>query len=225
MMFAPDAQIDYPTPERDFLSTGPDVISDRPIRSAAAATLAAEIADVIRRDRAGDPRAMDELVRRVTPWLYRIAVNHRLSHHSAQDVVQDTLLALVRCVRTVRDPQAGLAWLSVVARRQAVRIVRGEQRVQLSADLEATAAGDAETVDDPERRALQALSRTVLDRAIAELPDRHARFLRLAFLADERDYATISRVLDMPVGSIGPTRQRALRRMRALLGDWGDDVA
>ena len=32
-----------------------------------------------------------------------------------------------------------------------------------------------------------------------------------------QDYATISAVLDMPVGSIGPTRKRGLEKMRTLL--------
>jgi DNA-directed RNA polymerase specialized sigma24 family protein len=31
---------------------------------------------------------------------------------------------------------------------------------------------------------------------------------------DRPDYRTISRLVDRPVGSIGPTRQRALERMR-----------
>jgi hypothetical protein len=37
------------------------------------------------------------------------------------------------------------------------------------------------------------------------------------FLQDRIDYATIASELGMPVGSIGPNRQRTLRKMRALL--------
>ena len=47
--------------------------------------------------------------------------------------------------------------------------------------------------------------------------------LRLAFLAEVKDYATLSELLDMPVGSIGPTRRRGLEKMRNLLeadDDW-----
>lgn len=197
-------------------------VSDPPARADPAGTLAGEVADLIRRHRAGDPTAIDELVRRVTPWLHRIALNHRLNHHSAEDVVQETLLALVCNLSAVRDPQAGLAWLSVVAQRQAVRVARGEQRVQLSTEIVSTIVDDA---DGPEQQAVRTLCRDDLGQAIAELPERHAQVLRLAFLADERDYATISRTLGMPVGSIGPTRQRALRRMRAVLRDRGEDVA
>jgi RNA polymerase sigma factor (sigma-70 family) len=220
MLIASDPPTASTVDRPDRLSGDPDSTSDPPSRACPAGTLAAEIAGLIRRHLAGDPTAMNQLVRRATPWLYRIAVNHRLNHHSAEDVVQDTLLVLVRNLRAVRDPQAGLAWLSVVAQRQSGRVVRGEQRVQLSTEVAATTADAA---DDPELRALQALTRAALDRAIVELPDRHARLLRLAFLADERDYATISRTLDMPVGSIGPTRKRALRRMRDLLGARGED--
>jgi RNA polymerase sigma factor (sigma-70 family) len=222
MLIATELPADSTNDRRDCLSDAVNSTSDPPARGAPASTLAAEIADMIRRHRRGDATAMDELVRRVTPWLYRIAMNHRLNHHSAEDVVQDTLLVLVRNLHAVRDPQAGLAWLSVVAQRQSGRVVRGEQRVQLSTEVVATIVAD--DADDPERRAVQALTRAAVDQAIAELPDRHARFLRLAFLADERDYATISGTLDMPVGSIGPTRQRALRKMRRLLRARGEDL-
>lgn len=64
---------------------------------------------------------------------------------------------------------------------------------------------------------MEADSRATLADAIDRLPDRWGRVLRLAFLDDEREYTVPATTVRMPVGSIGPTRQRALRRMRDLL--------
>jgi DNA-directed RNA polymerase specialized sigma24 family protein len=50
--------------------------------------------------------------------------------------------------------------------------------------------------------------------AMASLPDRQ-KLLLLALLAHPDDgYVTISKRIGIPVGSIGPTRQRAMRRLR-----------
>jgi DNA-directed RNA polymerase specialized sigma24 family protein len=43
--------------------------------------------------------------------------------------------------------------------------------------------------------------------------------LRVVAFADRPDYAGIARDLGMPVGSIGPTRMRCLRKLKALLDD------
>ena len=67
------------------------------------------------------------------------------------------------------------------------------------------------------------LVRGAVIRNLAKLPPRTRDLLRLAFLAEVKDYATLSELLDMPVGSIGPTRRRGLEKMRNLLeadDDW-----
>jgi DNA-directed RNA polymerase specialized sigma24 family protein len=51
----------------------------------------------------------------------------------------------------------------------------------------------------------------VLHRALARLSDRDRRLAR--FVMDQSSYNEISRALGMPMGSIGPTRERMLRRL------------
>jgi DNA-directed RNA polymerase specialized sigma24 family protein len=50
--------------------------------------------------------------------------------------------------------------------------------------------------------------------ALATLPDRQRRLLRLLHSPSEPSYETIGEQLGMPIGSIGPTRGRAIERMR-----------
>jgi RNA polymerase sigma factor (sigma-70 family) len=181
----------------------------------AARTLTAEVGEGVRRYLDGDPDAMTDLVRSVRPWLHRIALNHGLDHHTAEDVVQETLLALVEHVHGLRDPGAGLGWLSTIARNQSIHKIRTGKRTVLRGDpAEWT---DRAGPDDPEKSAIDALTGAVLADAITRLPARCGQILHLAFIADVSDYLTISRVLGMPVGSVGPTRMRALRKMREIL--------
>jgi len=55
--------------------------------------------------------------------------------------------------------------------------------------------------------------RAALKRAIATLTDRQNAVLTMLISDDEPDYKTISRVLGIPVGAIGPTRARAIARL------------
>ena len=50
--------------------------------------------------------------------------------------------------------------------------------------------------------------------ALASLPDRQRTLLRLLHSEREPSYEAIGAQLGMPIGSIGPTRGRALDRLR-----------
>src|SRR5699024_8015138 len=71
--------------------------------------------------REGDPRAMDELVREMTPVLWHIARAYSVSAPVAEDVVQSTWLALVRKHDMIEDPAAVAGWLVTTVRREAWR--------------------------------------------------------------------------------------------------------
>ena len=53
-----------------------------------------------------------------------------------------------------------------------------------------------------------------VDAAVAQLPTRRRELMNAIFGTCEADYAEISRSTGMPVGSIGPTRGRALVELR-----------
>lgn len=175
--------------------------------------LAERVSAAIRRHQSGEADAMEELFRATRPWLCNIALACRLSPHSADDVLQSTMAAALTHLPGLRDPDAGLAWLSVIARREAIRISREERRTSPLGD------GDVPVDDatDPERIALARMAAEALMRALARLPERERKLLTFLFFDDGRDYASIASELQMPVGSIGPTRQRGLTKVRRLM--------
>ena len=177
--------------------------------------LGAEVADAIRRHLNGDQTAMTDIVRRVTPWLFRVVRGYRLSRPASEDVVQNTLLELWQHAGRLREPRTALAWLSVVARHEALRMIKVDRRLVPVGDM--TALDPGVDTDDPEHVMIVNVARRVVRKNLAKLPARSRDLLQLAFLADVRDYATLSAALDMPIGSIGPTRQRGLQKMRDLV--------
>ena len=185
--------------------------------------LAAQVSEAIRRHLAGDRSAMTDLTRIVLPWLHHVVRSQRLPAHVVDDAVQSTLLAVVRHIGSLRNPDAGLGWISVVARREALRELRAQQRLVLvdEPDVIAPAA------PDPAEIALDRMSHAVVRRNVLRLPPRHRQLLERMSQDDRPHYEAISTALQMPIGSIGPTRRRGLDRMRQLLADdptWEWDV-
>jgi RNA polymerase sigma factor (sigma-70 family) len=167
----------------------------------------------------GETRAMDALVRKMTPVLWHVVRAYGLESALAEDVVQTTWLTLVRRHETIADPRAVSGWLTTCARREAWRVSKAQRRAdpteveQLEPQLPTAQAAEQSALVDDEQR--------ILWLAVARLNERCQRLLRVIAFEERPDYARIAEDLAMPVGSIGPTRQRCLVKLRALLENDG----
>lgn len=169
---------------------------------------------------AGDGVAWDSLVERFTGLLWATARAHRLSPADAADVVQTTWLRLVENLGRIQDPERLGGWLSTVARRECLVVLRRSRREP--------PVGDERLLDIvPDQRSPLDASLLVDERDAAlwrvfdELPDRCRRLLRVLLADPAPSYAEVSEALDMPIGSIGPTRQRCLASLRLLAVESG----
>ena len=178
-------------------------------------TIWSRAADDFLRWRAGDARAMDALVETMTPVLWHVVRAYGLAPMLAEDVVQVTWLTLVRRHESIHDAHAVAGWLMTSARREAWRAARQHQRLRPTDDLDLepmlepdASAEDRAHIDDRDRR---------LWRAVSVLDERCRRLLRIIAFEERPDYAHIARDLNMPIGSIGPTRGRCLAKLRTAL--------
>lgn len=168
---------------------------------------------------AGDPAGMDDLVALMTPVLWHVVRAYRLPQDAAEDVVQTTWLALVRRRAAIADPAAVGGWLTTTARREAWRVA--------GAGGKATPVTDEELAPRlPQQRSAEAAavendSNEHLWRAVDGLPERCRRLLRVIAFEGRPDYARLATDLDMPIGSIGPTRGRCLAKLRVALMEEG----
>lgn len=159
----------------------------------------------------GDERAWNILVNRFTPALRRVARHHHLQSHDADDVVQATWLALVEDVRSLRDPEAVAGWLVTTARRQSLRSRRRAQREVLA---DPTLGLEQAAPDGAEAAAVEAERAQAVRAAVRRLPSRQRVVLEVLSTEAEPSYGEVAQRLGVPVGSIGPTRARALARLR-----------
>ena len=165
---------------------------------------------------AGDQCAWNRLVAEFGSMIWAIARAHRLGDADAADVSQATWLALFENLTRLNDRSRVGAWLATTARRECLRVLRGSQRRIPFGD-------DAPEQESHEPRPGDALLTRERDEALrrsfSRLRPTDQALLRLLTADPQPAYEEISAALDMPIGSIGPTRQRALERLRAQLAD------
>src|SRR5215213_716832 len=160
---------------------------------------------------AGDPQAWSRLIDRYAVLIRSVCRAHRLAEADGDDVAQLTWLRAVEHIGRLRDPDRFGAWVGTTARHECLRVLRGRKRVVPTPDEVQPLF--AEHVD-PDEAELAAERRAAVRRALATLPERQRTLLRLLHAEAEPSYEAIGATLGMPVGSIGPTRGRALERLR-----------
>jgi len=180
-----------------------------------------EVAATVRRAAAGDHAAWDALVDGFGSMVWAVTSGYRLGRADTAEVVQTTWLRLVENLDRITQPEAVGAWLATTARREALRMVKLRGREIVTDDESRLSRDDVPgQFPDPEAHVLTADRDRRLWDAFERLPDRCRALLRLLMLVEPR-YAEVAAALDMPIGSIGPTRARCLDRLRRLLGDEG----
>jgi RNA polymerase sigma factor (sigma-70 family) len=161
---------------------------------------------------AGEAEAWSQLIDRYAVLIRSVCRAHRLADADADDVAQLTWLRAVEHIGRLRDPDRFGAWIGTTARHECLRVLRGGKRVVPTAD-EIQGPLFAEHAD-PDEIALAAERRAAVRAALAALPPRQRTLLRLLHAESAPSYEAIGSALGMPVGSIGPTRGRALERLR-----------
>ena len=166
---------------------------------------------------AGEPEAWSQLIDRYAVLIRSVCRSHRLSDADADDVAQLTWLRAVEHIGRLRDPERFGAWIATTARHECLRVLRGRKRFVPTAD-ELENPLYAQHVDQDEVELAQE-RRAAVRHALGALPARQRTLLRLLHAEDSPSYEAIGSALGMPVGSIGPTRGRALERLRRELMD------
>jgi len=184
-------------------------------------------AELVTQCRAGRQAAWSTLVRRFQRLVYTVPRRAGLGDAQAADVFQFTFAKLFEHLDRIDDATRVRAWLVTTARRETLRMLEEARRV---VDLAPASAADGSAdAEDPFSRIadpaplpeellgeLQVQHRLRL--ALERLEPRHRQLLELLFLQEEPPpYAQIAARLGIAEGSIGPTRARALEKLRHLL--------
>ena len=195
-------------------------------------------AALVREVAAGSQSALGDLYDRYVDAVYAAASRLTSDRHIAEEVVQETFLALWNRAELF-DPKIGslAAWLHTIARNRTVDRLRAAGRrpnlIPLSSaageDEQAGAAldrlvaagtviGGAWVGNGPEGELAATELRQVLRDALAELPDAERTAIVLAY-REELTQTEIAERLGWPLGTVKTRTLRALLRLRGALAE------
>jgi RNA polymerase sigma factor (sigma-70 family) len=172
---------------------------------------------LLERARNGDQLAWRCLLDKYDGLVRSVARSFRLQAADVSDVSQTTWLRLLQYSHKIVDPERLAGWLAVTATRECLAVIRKRSRLdddQLSEEMPDPRVDVELSVTDHE-------TATTLWAAVADLPSRQRILIRSLFLEELGSYADVAAKCAMPVGSIGPTRARALSRLQQKLAERG----
>ena len=167
----------------------------------------------------GDQSAWSQLVNKHDGLVRSVAASFRLQAADVYDVAQTTWLRLVKHLHTIRDPERLAGWLAITATRESLTVLRKAAKNHLTPMVDD--APDSDPAVDFETTTAKHDAARELWAAVADLPPPQRKLL-MALFRDELDsYNEVSAKCSMPIGSIGPTRARALSHLQRKLAKRG----
>ena len=190
----------------------------RPARPALPSVQTASVAGLVQRAGVGDPRAWEELVSRFGGMIAATGRRYRLNAADVAELQQTTWLRLVENLHRIEQPERVGGWLATTARRESLHLLRRASKYHTGADQMLANMPDR-NLPEPDARPIAEERDDVLRAAWDHLKPRCQELLSLLVADDPLGYRDLSQLLQMPVGSIGPTRGRCLEHLRRLVAE------
>jgi len=183
--------------------------------------------------RAGDERAYERLVTVFSPWMKRVARKYVQSAGLAEDIVQETWLAVLRELDTFQGRSSLRTWIFQILVNQAKSAGRRERRVIAMDPLDQRAEGPgasadwlctglATSVPQPEDLIVADEAVRAILAAVAGLPPRDAQIIALRDIEGLSASEAAER-LGISNGNQRVLLHRARVRLRALLSPCAKD--
>ncbi|CAN5414822.1 sigma-70 family RNA polymerase sigma factor [soil metagenome] len=166
--------------------------------------------------RKGDESAWEAITYKYQKLLFSIPRRAGLGQDLASDVLQDVFTTLYVKLDQLEKPEFLRAWLVTTTKHKTIHLISRETRgrpryIDDDDDPAFEIADKAPLADD----VLIRLEREAqIEQAFTEIDPRCRDLLMMLYLeSDKVPYAEIAEKLDIPLGSIGPTRARCLEKL------------
>jgi len=157
-----------------------------------------------------DPEALDELVRRISPPLFRYFDSSRFVRNDAEDMMQDCWMRIHRSRHTYRASEPVMPWIYAIARHTRLDAYRKRQRLAAREVL-------VGSVPDTVYRAGPDVRQDDFERLVSALPDSQREVLFMLKVSG-MSLEEIARATTSTVGAVKQKARRAYSTLRRALG-------
>ncbi|MER5377945.1 sigma-70 family RNA polymerase sigma factor [Streptomyces sp. NPDC002553] len=170
----------------------------------------------------GDTAAWEGLVEGLSPLVWSVVRAHRLSEADGHEVYQTVWFRFAQHLGRIREPDKAGSWLASTARNECLKVIKGLRRLTPTDDPQlldrvSEDRTPEQSVLDSEEAAERSERVRHLWQEFEALGERCRQLLRVLISSPPPSYQEVSAALGIAVGSIGPMRQRCLRRLRSRL--------
>lgn len=177
--------------------------------------------ELIRACRQGDESAWEIIVKKYQAMLFSIPKRAGLSQDLAADVIQETFKTLFEKLDAIEQPQYLRAWLTTTARHKTIHLIQRERFGKTNPlfdeenNLRYEMRDETPTADE---LLIKLEKENQIEMAFGKIDERCRRLLWLLYFEVEPlPYDEIAKTLNIPLGSIGPTRARCLQKLIKIL--------
>jgi RNA polymerase sigma-70 factor, ECF subfamily len=181
-----------------------------------------------RRDEAQERRLREQYEAQIAEvWdaLWRYAYRSTGNRDEAEDLLSETLIEGFRSFRQFRGDTTFLRWMYRVMTTTRIDMVRRANRrrtesLTLTQDEEGETTRDIpDPASDPEHLVVAPMLSEPVENALAALPEDFRNVIILADM-EQMDYADVSRILNVPIGTVRSRLHRARHNLRDALAHY-----
>lgn len=173
--------------------------------------------ELVKACREGDETAWEAITYKYQKLLFSIPRRAGLSQDLAADVLQDVFTTLFIKLDSLEKPEFLRAWLITTTKHKTIHLISRETRGR-PRSIDGQEDDPAMQVVDKAPLADEVLVRlerqSQIETAFTEIEERCRQLLMMLYLDDHKiPYSEIVEKLNIPLGSIGPTRARCLQKL------------
>lgn len=174
--------------------------------------------------RNGNPTALTELIRALSPGIFRFAQRMTRSEEEARDITQETFLRMIKNLDRYDPTWPFTTWVYRIARNLCIDRSRHHSRWRFNffrRDEDEEDDPMAELPDTRESQLTTLLSRETgasVEQALTKLKPAYREVLVL-YHFEELSYQDIASVLQIPIGTVMNRIFRARQQLKEFLGD------
>jgi len=161
--------------------------------------------------RGGNVHAFNQLVVRYQERVYWTARRILGNHQDADDVVQEVFIRVHRHLHTFREESSFYTWLYRIAINLSLNASR-KRRIADFLHLDDLLSGEPSNDEHPEKILIESEQRTLLDDAVATLPEKQKVVFTMRF-HEGLKFNAIAAILRKSVGGVKSNYFHALRKI------------
>jgi RNA polymerase sigma factor (sigma-70 family) len=154
----------------------------------------------------GNSQAWESFIRRYQNLIYSVPIRYHFSMQDAADVFQTVCVILLQKLKTLRSMNSLSSWIYITTKRECWKFAKKRES---EVPLENNPSFQVEANEE------QLVLQFEVKRVLEQLPEKCRKLLTSLYYSNPPlSYEEITETMNIPFGSIGPTRARCLEQLR-----------